>query len=229
MLKPDSLTHFHITTWLRYRDDIFFIARDRALMHAFVQKFKMLLRGVWRFKAESVSTSTVNMLDLTIFKIYEKGSVSIGWKPFIKDSKRFVPLSCSSAHAPGVFNWPLAQIDRLFANSSAVSFFLPRVVDFILGLTLARYDGQMVAKCAQKASLLASDAPNQPLRIHKVACRRFVFVLGYHPCFRFVVPDVLYSVSKLYSQELAFLFGNVSLQCAWSNPRAPVHTLLRKL
>lgn len=229
LLKPESLNHFHITTWLRYRDDIFFIARDRPLMHAFVQKFRTLLRGVWRFKCEDVSTSAVNMLDLTVFKIAHGGGVSIGWKPFIKDSKRFVPLSCSSAHAPGVFNWPVAQIDRLYANSCAVSFFLPPVVDFILGLTLARYDGEVVAKCVHKAFLLASDAPHQPLRIHKVASRRFVFVLGYHPCFRFVVPNVLYLVAKLYSLELAFLFGDASLQCAWSNPRAPVHTLLRKL
>ena len=229
LLTPDSLNYYCISTWLRYRDDIFFIARDRPRMRDFVRKLRTLLNDVWKIKVEDVSGSSVSMLDVEVFKQVWNDEVSLGWKPFTKPTKMFLPLSCDSAHAPGVRNWPVAQIERLFSNSCAVSVFLEPAINYILGLIAARYDGAVVAKCIEKASLCASGAPKRPTsHIHKVP-RRFVFVSGYHPCFRFVVPKVLSLVSKLYSSELKFLFGDSTLSCAWSNSRAPVHTLLRKL
>eukprot|EP00959_Pyramimonas_sp_CCMP1952_P413654 8667325-Pyramimonas_sp.AAC.1 len=103
----------------RYRDDIFFIAKDR---YAWVNIMAFMRResvGVYEVKMAEMDYTSVNFLDVTI---HQTSLGSMFWEPYAKPGQIKIPLSPSSAHAPRVHAaWPKAEVARLLRRSSSAA------------------------------------------------------------------------------------------------------------
>ena len=114
-------TRFGILLYLRFKDDIFVVmeAEDDAVT-TFLEEFQALA-GDFVLKLEANSSSSVEMLDLTISKgaRWLKSGV-LDTAVYIKPTANGIPLSSESFHAPSVHSWPLERVKHFFKISSAI-------------------------------------------------------------------------------------------------------------
>ena len=105
----DSLDALGIMCYLRYRADIFILAKS----YEHLKRFCAIVRGnakyFRKFTIESVSRVEVPFLDLTIFLTKH----DIQWKPYRKPSHVSIYLSDESCHPRHVHSWPLCEVHRL--------------------------------------------------------------------------------------------------------------------
>ena len=132
-----------------------------------------------------------------------------------------MPLNRSSAHPPGCFRWPIAQLGRLASNSSAFRDYEEAKFHFILRLLAGRYDPEIVSRVILHSTFQRS--------IHKVRVFRpgrktmpqqklvITLSLPYHPVwFNARLSKVLQSAASAVSYHLFVAFGrDVSFRLAW--------------
>ena len=112
-----------ILGYLRYRDDILVATvasfRDAAL--EFIEELVERASPVYQVSMEEERIDSIEFLDLSIFR---QGQY-LKWKPYRKPTSQKRPLSCSSAHSPGVhLSWPRGEVLRLARRSSSHIYFL---------------------------------------------------------------------------------------------------------
>ena len=233
LLTPDSLSMYSIRSFLRFRDDVFIVAGDRSLFRDFFRAFRSSIDGVWKCKLEELSRKSVTMLDVTV---YIDDNHKLGWLPYKKPTKHFIPLSVSSAHVPFVHSWPIAQVLRLYRNSSNMDHFKDACVTFVHDLIQSFHDGSVIAKVVERCMSINSNncslvSPSRCSSINNNDRRVLTLVLGYHPGFHNArLGRVVQSVLQDYEHEVASLFGApLQIRIAWSNTQAPAHLKFRNL
>ena len=121
VLDEGVRTRFGIVLYLRFKDDIFVVLEaEDDVVTTFLEEFQALA-GDFVLKLDADSTSSVEMLDLTISKgaMWSRSGV-LDTAVYIKPTANSIPLSSESFHAPSVHSWPLERIKHFFRISSAI-------------------------------------------------------------------------------------------------------------
>ena len=121
VLDEGVRTRFGIVLYLRFKDDIFVVLEaEDDVVTTFLEEFQALA-GDFVLKLDADSTSSVEMLDLTISKgaRWSRSGV-LDTAVYIKPTANGIPLSSESFHAPSVHSWPLERIKHFFRISSAI-------------------------------------------------------------------------------------------------------------
>ena len=128
---------FGILFYGRYEDDILIIstASDND-MHMF-QNIIAKRSRCFDLKLESVSHSTCDVLDFTVFKGERwRHSGKLDYKLFRKPTSNWQPLAPSSCHHPSVhYSWPRAMCTRLRILSSNSKFAQSSLNSFVTSLS----------------------------------------------------------------------------------------------
>ena len=104
-----NMSDFGIQRFWRFKDDICFIASNRALTFRFVEKLRCLAY-IFDFSVEAVSSKEITYLEVSVTMMGNRWHIV----PHVKATNLGMPLSHESAHPVGVHvAWPLAQISRL--------------------------------------------------------------------------------------------------------------------
>ena len=136
LLLPSFKTECGIKCYIRYRGDIFIIGSSLQGLQMFFAKTRLLAQSVWNVIADTVSRNECPFLDIKFIKV--PGSTRLGFEPYRKPTKIFIPLSPDSAHPPAVHTWPLADIQRIAANSQTKATFNKEVLSY--ACTLMKYE-----------------------------------------------------------------------------------------
>ena len=114
-VAPAVQTRNHIHWYGRFKDDgLIIISGDFRSRKAFLNEFQRLAKP-FEISIECMSRDSVDMLDVTLYKGARWRATGIlDYKPYVKESSQWVPLSPESAHPPHVHtSWPVAQVRRL--------------------------------------------------------------------------------------------------------------------
>ena len=126
VLQPATRQRYCIYLYVRYKDDILTIlGGTRETRAEFVRVFRSKT-DFFKLKVDSFSSSSIEMLDITIFKGPRWSSTGLlDHKLFTKPSSQWQPLSIRSGQAPSVHNaWPNTQLQRVrgLCNNPADAF-----------------------------------------------------------------------------------------------------------
>ena len=115
LCSPDVLSSRGIAVFVRYHDDIFFIARSARQGRDFYLEYKRLASLCYTVELDDVSMYGVQMLDIFIYKGERfQSNWRIDWRPFIKKTSRSVPSISCSMHSNQIHrSWPVAEICRM--------------------------------------------------------------------------------------------------------------------
>eukprot|EP00973_Karenia_brevis_P091679 12408629-Karenia_brevis.AAC.1 len=120
----------------RYRDDILIIAhrgREESKYLAFVRELIRRASVVYKVKCESVSSSSCNYLDFTLFKdphVHINGKLL--YKLHDKNTSQKIPLTPTSNHHPNINkSWPVAEVRRIAQLSHSYQQFRADKLRFV--------------------------------------------------------------------------------------------------
>ena len=114
---------FGVILYSRYEDDLFIVLdAPRATRLEFFRQFK-LKSSFFRLKVEEVSSVSLEVLDITIFRGPRWVRTGcLDYRSFKKPTSIHRPLSPHSCHAPGVhLAWPLAEVLRINKRSHSIA------------------------------------------------------------------------------------------------------------
>ena len=232
-LSPVVRQRFGVRGYVRYRDDIFLCLRG-ASWHEWLAAFRTALSPTYQCKLEGISHVSLQVLDTRmVFLPSHRGLVVV---PYLKPTSIAAPLCSDSAHAPGVHNWPLAEVRRIARNSSRASSFecaKQRLLDRwnLCGLdacTLRAAQASDPFRDARLASQIAR-VPSRPrvlakqrlssriLRAHPVWVRAGLLQVASDVCAKWLL--------SLCSEGL--LPAGFGIGVAWCNPGPPLLLRIR--
>ena len=139
----------------------------------------------------------------------------------MKASNRAIPLNRTSAHAPGCFRWPLAQLGRLAASSSSFREYEEAKFRFILRLLAGRYNPEVITRVMLHSSFQRSIHSGRVFRPgrHAKPQQNLVITLSlpFHPVwFNARLNKVLQDAASKVAFQLRVAFGrDVSFRLAW--------------
>ncbi len=126
-----------VLCYLRFRDDIFVVARNREAANKALTVLQGRASKCWKVELQEVSSHSASMLDCRVFK--GLGVVSCGrddYSPYIKPTARHVPLDQSSAHTQCVHrSWPIGEIARMYSRSSR-----PAIFEYLRRVKIRRFE-----------------------------------------------------------------------------------------
>jgi hypothetical protein len=110
-----------VKAYFRYRDDIFILMRpDSLALAGFIKGIMRRVHGTYVVKIESLCISPCPYLDVELFL----NNGGLGYRAYFKPTQQQCPLHSSSAHAPGVHGWPLAEVLRVSRRCSTSEDFV---------------------------------------------------------------------------------------------------------
>ena len=121
LLCPEIRRRFNIRTYFRFKDDMFFIiGGDRDTRKVFYEELKTRA-GFFKLKWETIHRTSVDFLDLNIFKGPRWHSTGVlDYFVKVKTSALGIMLSSSSAHHPSVhMTWPKARVSSIRSRCSS--------------------------------------------------------------------------------------------------------------
>ena len=107
-VNSNLLQSFGVTNYVRFKDDIFYIAKSPEAALNFLDSLQSRCSH-FKLKLEECSPQEVSMLDVLVF--VRDGLICT--KPFFKKTSLMRPLEADSAHANGVHSWPIARLHAL--------------------------------------------------------------------------------------------------------------------
>ena len=123
---------YHILLYLRYRDDILFVAESWDYINPFLQKLSDMAGRCWKLEIDACSAMYVPMLDVLVHKERRGAMSALAWRPYKKPSARHLPLHDSSQHLRSTHeSWPLAELQRFSRTCMKDVHFRQRRLDFI--------------------------------------------------------------------------------------------------
>lgn len=226
-----AAAHELIAYW-RYRDDILIVYRDVEMFAKWIAEFKRRA-GYFRIQCEKIATSTIEYLDLTLFR----DGPRLLAKPAFKREKLSRPLGATSGHPMAVhLSWPIGMIrgygrlssrhsDAVEAKNTLIArfnkFFTPRTLIDILERT-----DPFIRTCSD------------PLLPHSEARRRskgptLWLVLPYHPSVVLLMQREISAFNR--EADLQFLYSSCSdgAQCpkvrlSWKRGNRNVASILTR-
>eukprot|EP00929_Paragymnodinium_shiwhaense_P065148 TRINITY_DN32696_c0_g1_i1.p1 TRINITY_DN32696_c0_g1~~TRINITY_DN32696_c0_g1_i1.p1 ORF type:complete len:261 (-),score=3.42 TRINITY_DN32696_c0_g1_i1:162-944(-) len=237
-IRPEVWRSYGITTWLRYRDDVFLVGDTTLGIYRFPLNFRQRISSCYTATTEAVSRKTVRMLDMEVYKHTSDGVARLRVRPFFKNTNS-VPLSFLSSHAPGVHSWPMSEVRRVAKLSSTVEDFEHARSTLCWRFSNSLFPIEFVQRMfaynpwhevrrgrRTLSSITKADSSALDSSPTEVASRFTVtLVLPYHP--------VLYSahvqrfVERFVEQHSQILLGrDVKIRVAWRNDARPVILLL---
>jgi hypothetical protein len=82
----------------RFRDDVFVVLENQAVAESFQTAFRQLASPTWQVSVDEVSSYSVAMLDLLVYKGPRfKATGRLDYAPYTKPSSRHQPLATTSA------------------------------------------------------------------------------------------------------------------------------------
>ena len=127
VLRQSFIDHFHVKTWLRFKDDVFCVLGGGPAL-PFIQTFRHFsrffiikvdeIRNIQRLADEG---SWVSFLDVEITPVpCNSGGFHFAYRPYRKPSTLWRPLSHSSFHATSIHHsWPRSYAQRLVRHASS--------------------------------------------------------------------------------------------------------------
>ena len=115
VLRADVQHRYHIRGYCRFKDDILLIIGGTLSSRAsFLEEFRRRSR-FFALKVDCVSSSSAEMLDITIFKGPSwRNSGMLDHTLFTKPTSIWLPLSPDSNHPVGVHvSWPRGHLNRI--------------------------------------------------------------------------------------------------------------------
>ena len=189
----------------------------------FVEGFRSRVSECWSVKCEGVG-ATVDMLDVTTSIVtHRDGTGGIVYKPFTKPTYRPLPLLSTSCHNPPVHSWPLAQMRRLWRNSSNWAAFDAARQDL-----LSRYAAQYMDPSVLDACLCLDPRVSTFRTIEHM--RHFTLIVPYHPSLKkCALASIATKILDVYRYPIEQIFGSpVRIRVAWkSSGQSLVHLLRR--
>ena len=216
-LDPVIQRKYRVRCWLRYRDDIFVVLGGCSdSRREFIRGFIDLVADVWSVKCDQVGRE-VEMLDVTVSLLPlndGSGRAKFEYKPYTKPTYRPIPLSITSSHPPTVHWWPLAQVIRLYRNSSNHCDFLVARAELF-----QRYAEQMMSPAIINKCMQFCPQPSHNRKPCIRATKRvFSLVMDYHPLLDGNrISNVAKHTCRRYDYELTKLLGPIEFRVSWRN------------
>ena len=194
-----------LRSYSRFKDDVFVIFKGNSLAcHRWFQDFEKTCSNVFRLKLEQISETSVDVLDLTVFKGARWVKTGhLDTKPFFKPSHRGAVLGSSSSHPRTVHaSWPISRFCTFDSLSSSPHYAVAAKKQFMAHL--GRQD-----PCHPSLPTLQSSLC--PVRTGRPARRQpgTWVVLPYHPAL-LCVQGVVHAIAAHW-QYLARVYDRKSL------------------
>jgi hypothetical protein len=213
-----------LRSWVRYRDDIFLIARDPIGAQRLFASIRTILDGVWEVRVEEVSRVALPFLDIWFFKHVANNQCRLFHKPYAKPSRIRIPLVEESSHPASVFSWPCAEVARLRMLSIQHHHFRSAVGDLVFSLCEQGGSIQTLAKVCD-----ASHNP-RPGNLAPTSGRLISCVLPFHPVWTTAgFSKVVERVCFEFQSAIAFLQFDFSLKLCWRNVAPTLVRLCRAM
>jgi hypothetical protein len=234
-LARDTVAKFGLKAYCRYRDDVFAIFPSSDMAREWLKLYRSLLSGAWTCKVESVSKTSVHMLDITVLK-NRHFVAPLMWKPFFKPTSNMVPLSCSSSHHSMVHGWPKMGLVRLACNSATSALFESAKLEYTLSLLNAFLEPSRILDVMLFHPFRYSSVRSQVAGAHLASMGgakpkecKITLVLNFHPLWNFTnIQSAVNSFVNRNAPQLEFILGcPISVRIAWRNASRPVDMILR--
>jgi hypothetical protein len=218
-----------VLLYLRFRDDVFFVAENRTHAMAFIERLSRAA-APWRLEVETISSLMAVMLDLMVFKGPRFRSCGkLDYRPHIKPTARHVPLSARSCHPEHVHrSWPISEISRMRRLSLHSWSFLHFRERMLYRFRKFYMRPDILHRCAEwlpsSVRRRAQDIP--------ASCVRLRAVVRYHPCLR-SLPGKLAKLCADWGEIVGRCFHatappRILVQVAFQNAARPLFIVLRR-
>ena len=214
-----EVKHRHgVKAYFRYRDDIYILIKpDSLALAGYIKGIMDRTRGTYVVKIEALCVNDCPYLDV---EMYIQNGV-LEYRAFFKPTLQQCPLHFSSAHAPGVHWWPLAEVLRVSRRcSTSVDFEAAKSV------LLRRYKAQSMAwqvvEAAAKLNPFAAKPTNKFFTdtvVPREQRRQGTWwVAGFHPVwYNARVGAVIKQVLQRWSTEGVLQQWHPQIGVAWRN------------
>lgn len=204
-----------IQMFVRYRDDILTIVENPHCCTAFYECLIPKAAMAYKVEVESYSLESINMLDMTLYKLRSETGVRLAWRPFVKPSALHVPLSSTSMLANSIHkSWPVAEISRMYRRSLSKEHFEAARARMIAGFRGFFLSGA-IRRCEQWQAPCRSSIATEPARGAAPPSKIVRLILPFSPRLR-GLPTKLLRLHEQWNitfEQLSFSFSCSTVWC----------------
>ena len=174
------------------------------------------LRGIWKVVVEDLSSSSVDFLDLCIFKV--PGSSRLHYKPYHKPTRVRIALNPESSHPSFCHLWMMGEVVRLARNSSSAASYREAIMEFVHELSRCHAGNTTIELVLHQLNRFLHHSSFHKSRVQpaRSTTRKLVFSLDFHPLWeRAGFRNGLEGVFKKYAPLLDSLGFRVEPKLAW--------------